>query len=569
MATRMGALLRPILLTLSLASALLASATRGAHAATLPLVKADAVGNASEATSPAKAEDVQPVTPVSLGLAQEWKWGGGLPTGRSDEAAARYRSRDLQGLQSGEEDTKREEGKSQMEEGKNMKRKEERKKQRNQREERKKKSEDKTIGDVGQNGGRESVHEVMKAGMGELVASRTRDFTLSESLAAVPPPSGFDEGCLRRDWTVPPIARGAAGQLTRVGVVIVFCTETPKWLLGPLKCEDTSYYFYSKCNNIRWGGNRNPRGTFTLEFVPHIAACSYLMNGNETALSAVPYVKVHAAYLHHVITHYDRLHPQMVFIKGVVKNLGGELDVADAVAKTRAHDFAFKPWGRKSPEYAKEAVSMNKPPVETDTNGMTLWQTEMCGWWERYICSHDCGKLRLWYNPHTLFSASRERLLSLPRGEYSMLLRYALQLNGFSGVMRRFALERVWHMMLGCPEDMVVMPNSKDEARVRDLGGCRAGEHFGSGAAVLPHRAHFPGYPPNKSPMTFVVFLTSRARGGDYSTANALRRALEAAMLTHPWAELVVLSDGSDREGAEFLNGYFGERVRVMEGGAF
>lgn len=84
-------------------------------------------------------------------------------------------------------------------------------------------------------------------------------------------------------------------------------------------------------------------------------------------------------------------------------------------------------------------------------------------------------------NPRSTFITSAARLQSLPVAEY-MWLREWLQSwqEGGGGIFRRLMGERLWPVLLGCPED--IHHNTSD-------GGCLESMRFPSGAHTHPNAA--------------------------------------------------------------------------------
>ena len=77
-------------------------------------------------------------------------------------------------------------------------------------------------------------------------------------------------------------------------------------------------------------------------------------------------------------------------------------------------------------------------------------------------------------NPRSTFIAARRRLQALPQGEYMWLREWILSWQeGGGGIFRRLMGERLWPVLLGCPED--IHHNTSD-------GGCRHDMRFPQGA---------------------------------------------------------------------------------------
>lgn len=78
-------------------------------------------------------------------------------------------------------------------------------------------------------------------------------------------------------------------------------------------------------------------------------------------------------------------------------------------------------------------------------------------------------------NPRSTFITTSERLRSLPLSEYMWLREWiqSWQEDG-GGIFRRLMGERLWPVLLGCPED--IHHNTSD-------GGCHHNMHFASGKA--------------------------------------------------------------------------------------
>jgi len=189
--------------------------------------------------------------------------------------------------------------------------------------------------------------------------------------------------------------------------------------------------------------------------------------------------KHHLEYLEWIIARYDGLHAMNWFLKGTFPKCMNyqkprAVNVTAALEEVRSAKYAFKSFGEIKIVAVKSKVRFGWD-----------WHSEVCEMMSRYVCQSVCSsrggtKPHVWWNRGTTYAISGERIRTLRQSEYRWLHDYVSSIvPGSRGVKRRFVLERIWQVMLGCPQD----------ALRKRKGYCAPSSSFPSGNAVAPPKS--------------------------------------------------------------------------------
>jgi len=255
--------------------------------------------------------------------------------------------------------------------------------------------------------------------------------------------------------------------MTRTLTVVceVFCDE-PLTFLRAWSCADPlTLYVYSKCG-VDAGSH---------PALVHMEECTAFVKAVPSQLANdLSGMKHHAEYLDWIIEHYEGLHRMNVFLKGTFpKPLNykdpSRVNVTDVLHEVARAEYAFKSFGHVKITAMKGATRYH-----------WHWQAEMCTMLSRYSCEDLCRRKKqaqVHWNRGTTYAVSAARLRTLPLSEYIWLRQYVNSLvPGGRSIKRRFVMERIWQLILGCRRDAL-------QARPTL---CAHGEHFSSGKRTGP-----------------------------------------------------------------------------------
>jgi len=278
---------------------------------------------------------------------------------------------------------------------------------------------------------------------------------------------------------------GVLPQKAKLGVVIVACEEDLS-VYNEIGCRDgrLHYHIYSKCGRSK---------AAVYDAAPHIKRCSSVTEVSSTIYTDLSWSKEHSEFLEHIIQRYYKLEDNLIFTSARM----GRLD--DVVSMRRAVDTALKgTWAYKSLWPTKLSVHFDQCPLSTCN--VAQFGRELCALYKRYTCEADCFSCQHrnpWFdvprllqesrtevsrcffpNPLNTFIATSARIQRLPQSEYMWLRQWAQSWQeDAGGVLRRLIAERMWPVILGCPED--IHHNSTD-------GGCTNDMKFPSGERETP-----------------------------------------------------------------------------------
>eukprot|EP00873_Tetraselmis_striata_P018931 jgi/Tetstr1/439195/TSEL_027638.t1 len=288
--------------------------------------------------------------------------------------------------------------------------------------------------------------------------------------------------------TCVPRVHPAAGlpQKARVGVVLVACMEDLS-TFDAIGCMEgrLRYHIYLKCGRTK----ADVQGS-----IQRLRRCSSVTEVPSTIYTDLSWGKEHSEFLEHIISRYDRLEDRLIFASVRIGSeaLSGVVNFEDAVDTALKGAWAYKPlWP------AKLSVQFDQCP--TKTCNTPQFGRELCALYKRYTCEaecYSCPHRSAWFdvpralqgraevsrcffpNPLSTFIASAHRIRQLPQPEYMWLRQWvqSWQEDGV-GVLRHMIGERLWPVLLGCPED--IHYNSTD-------GGCTESMRFLSGTRREP-----------------------------------------------------------------------------------
>eukprot|EP00873_Tetraselmis_striata_P043152 jgi/Tetstr1/463416/TSEL_000721.t1 len=256
---------------------------------------------------------------------------------------------------------------------------------------------------------------------------------------------GLSAECVRR---APETCPASAYRRPTVGVVLVFCDE-PLTFLRAWSCADPlTLYVYSKCG-VDAGSH---------PALVHMEECTAFVKAVPSQLANdLSGMKHHAEYLDWIIEHYEGLHRMNVFLKGTFpKPLNykdpSRVNVTDVLHEVARAEYAFKSFGHVKIMAMKGATRYH-----------WQWQAEMCTMLSRYSCEDLCRR--------------KKQAQDIAAVRSIWLRQYVNSLvPGGRSVKRRFVMERIWQLILGCRRDAL-------QARPTL---CAHGEHFSSGKRTGP-----------------------------------------------------------------------------------
>jgi len=368
-----------------------------------------------------------------------------------------------------------------------------------------------------------------------------------------------------------------------LGIVIVICEDDLSFLKN-IGCrgDRIRYYIYSICG---------VRQRDIARKVTWISDCLQRIQTEPSMLySELSQSHGHVEFLTHILRYYDFLDENLIFLReGFDSNkMRGMMPLSEAV------DTALEgKWAYKSLWSSKLALDFDQTPIpgNAETYGM-----ELCALYKRFTCEEECFSCPAdgahgqgadarcaFVAPGSCFITTGARVRSLSKQDYGWIREWMQSWQeGSQGALRQSTGERMWPLILGCPEDLhsnltgggcpqgMAFPDKGERQKPPDEFVDEGLVHFPPPTFRHNNRHHYPHdkSPKHKNTRDISFVFTCGSKLPPNVDGPKLFQALAANVLYfHPNAmiTLLVRSDYISLFKTDVSSAWFVSRVKLLE----